>query len=161
MSASQLVKTVALAGVGTLGSFVLPELIKAGFRSIVLTRQDSKRDSPFPSGATVKPVDYASSSSLVDALKDVDVVIATLTDPNAQISLVKAAKEAGVKLFVPAEFGNPSNKLVQSEVHPILYGKKQIQDLLKSVGQPALLVFNGPFPDTTFNPCVQRLISAC
>ncbi|BGP31462.1 hypothetical protein JCM10296v2_003226 [Rhodotorula toruloides] len=151
MPASSLVKSVALAGAGTLGSVILPELLNAGLATTVVTRKDSKRDSSFPTGVVVKAVDYASLSSLVDALKGVDVVIATLTDRDAQVALVKAAKEAGVKLFVPGEFGNPTTNIKQSEVHPIMYGKKQIQDLLKSVGLPALLVFNGPFPDTTFN----------
>ncbi|GEM08183.1 nmrA-like domain containing protein [Rhodotorula toruloides] len=113
MPATTLVKSVALAGAGTLGSVILPELVKAGFETTVLTRRDSKRDSPFLSA--------------------------------------KAAKEAGVKLFVPGEFGNPTTNIEQAEVHPIMYGKKQIQDLLKSVGLPTLLVFNGPFSDTTFN----------
>ncbi|BGP24101.1 hypothetical protein JCM10295v2_003003 [Rhodotorula toruloides] len=135
MPATTLVKSVALAGAGTLGSVILPELVKAGFETTVLTRRDSKRDSPFLSGVIVKAVDYSSSSSLVDALKGVDA----------------AAKEAGVKLFVPGEFGNPTTNIEQAEVHPIMYGKKQIQDLLKSVGLPTLLVFNGPFSDTTFN----------
>jgi len=58
-------------------------------------------------GAEVAVVHYASQPSLISALKGVDVVLSTLRDDGLEIQrdVVRAAKAAGVKLFVPSEYG--------------------------------------------------------
>ncbi|GAA5957558.1 hypothetical protein JCM21900_001636 [Sporobolomyces salmonicolor] len=146
---SALVKHVALAGAGNFGSFALKELLATDLTVTVLTRIGS--DKTFDSSVKVASVDYSSPSSLEAALKGIDAVVSTLSDLGAQTQLIHAAKSAGVKLFVPSEFGNPSDQLTK-EAHPIIYGKKNAQEVLKSVGLPALLVWTGPFTDTVFAP---------
>ncbi|BGP39396.1 hypothetical protein JCM10449v2_003334 [Rhodotorula kratochvilovae] len=148
-ASSPLIKTVALAGAGNLGAFLVEELVAAGLQTTVLTRAGSNKS--FPSGAIVKEVDYTSPASLAAALTGIDAVVATLTALDAQAALIAAAAAAGVKLFVPSEFGNPSTGLTPED-HPALYGKRQAHDLVKEKGLPAVLVWTGPFPETTFNP---------
>ncbi len=52
-------------------------------------------------------VDYSNKESIKNALTGVDVVISTvaLTALDLQPGIAEAAKEVGVKLFVPSEFG--------------------------------------------------------
>lgn len=58
-------------------------------------------------GVEVIAVDYSSHQSITNALKDVDVVFSALRDDglDIQINVIRAAKDAGVKLFVPSEYG--------------------------------------------------------
>ncbi|GAA5838860.1 hypothetical protein JCM11251_003721 [Rhodosporidiobolus azoricus] len=153
-SPASVIRTVAIAGTGNLGSVLIPELASPswGFSSVrVLTRSASSSTPSLPSNVERQLVDYANQQQVVEALQGVDAVVSALTNPDSQAALVKAAKEAGVKLFVPGEFGNPSTAFTQAD-HPAVYGKKETQELLKEVGLPALLVFCGPFTDLTFNP---------
>ncbi|GAA5940460.1 hypothetical protein JCM10213_007539 [Rhodosporidiobolus nylandii] len=139
---------VAVAGAGNIGSFIVSSLLAEGFTVTVLSRSSEKA---VPTGASLKVVEYASPKSLEKALNGVAVVVAAVTDFGAQEALVRASKKVGVQLFVPSEFGNTSNRLSPAD-HPALYGKTKIQQLLKEVALPALLVFNGPFTDTVFSP---------
>jgi NmrA-like family len=58
-------------------------------------------------GVNVIPVDYSSQESIVNALKGVDVVFSVLRDDglDIQTNVIRAAKDANVKLFVPSEYG--------------------------------------------------------
>lgn len=89
-------------------------LAAQGAKVFLLSRDASKlKDVP----ATVKTasVDYTNEAQVVNVLKEnvVDVVAVTLgggTDTEnviavVQVAIARAAKAAGVKLFVPAEFG--------------------------------------------------------
>jgi hypothetical protein len=51
--------------------------------------------------------DVENPSSLKNVLRGFDVVVSTLSGGGfgAQVGLVQAAREAGVKRFVPSEFG--------------------------------------------------------
>ena len=102
------IKTVAIAGAsGHLGPAVLNTLLAAGiFEVTVFTRVSS--NATFPSGAKVIPVDYASMESLTDALRGQDAVVSTLASVSlsAQFLMIDAAIAAGVKRFIPSEFGS-------------------------------------------------------
>lgn len=69
-------------------------------------------------GADIVSVNYTDKAALTTALKGVDVVISTLTSfaLEQQITLAETAKEAGVKAFVPSEFGTPSQDLLLHRV---------------------------------------------
>ncbi|GAA5858276.1 hypothetical protein JCM1840_001125 [Sporobolomyces johnsonii] len=147
MSSPHLIKRVAIAGVGNVGEFMLEELLKAGLSVTVLTRAGTFR--PFNTPAKVTPVDYTSSSSLEEALKGIDAVVSCLNNWDAQTQLIHAAKKADVKLFVPSEYGIPSDWFTKDD-HPLLYCKKVAQETLKSVKMPAVFVWGGLFTDMTF-----------
>jgi hypothetical protein len=96
------------------------------------------------------PVDYTSHAELVSALRGTDVVIATLGGVAllTQIPVAHAAAEAGVSLFVPSEFGNPTEGNL-----PGLHGMKvTVQRELTRIGLPFTLFWNGPFSDFIFIP---------
>ena len=71
-----------------------------------ITRADST--SSVPSGVTAAKVDYADQSSLVNALKGIDVLLITMAitaPPEQQTKLIEAAAEAGVPWILPNEWG--------------------------------------------------------
>lgn len=69
-----------------------------------------------------------------------------------QFPLADAAKSAGVKLFIPTEFGNPTeDNGTISEKSP-LATKLATQKKLKELGLPYALFFTGPFTDFCFIP---------
>ncbi|GAA6008545.1 hypothetical protein JCM10207_007154 [Rhodosporidiobolus poonsookiae] len=145
-----LLNSIALAGVGNLGSHVLDALLANGsFAVTVLTRASS--DKTFPAGVNVQRVDYDDEAQLEAAVKGVDAVVSTLMARDAQAVLIRAAKKAGVKLFVPGEFGNAPVKN-GLEKHPALLGKVKTQELLKELELPAILVYPGSFLDSVFQP---------
>ena len=66
----------------------------------------------------------------------------------AQVPLAEAAKQAGVKLFLPSEYGEKTDTLEGG----ILLPKKLFQDKLRALGLPFALIYNGPFPDFVLTP---------
>ncbi|KAF6822613.1 nmrA-like family protein [Colletotrichum plurivorum] len=103
------IRTIAIVGAnGTLGTQLLSSLLQAGtFDVTVIKRAGSA--SPPPPDARIATVDAEFSfDSLVEALKGQDAAIAAfpLRDPDAHLRLARAAAAAGVKLYVPADFGS-------------------------------------------------------
>ena len=95
--------------------------------------------------AKVIQVDYSNDESVKQALTGVDVVISTVATPalNAQVKIAAAAKEAGVKLFVPSEFGGDP----EGSTDGVLGVKANILNQLKDLGIPYAAFYTGPFMD--------------
>lgn len=100
----------------------------------------------------MKPVDYDSIDSLSSALKGQDAIISTLASPalSKQLLLIEAAIKAGVKRFIPSEFG--SNTLShKARQLPVYADKIKVQDALQKEAYAGRLsytiVVNGPFLD--------------
>jgi hypothetical protein len=76
----------------------------------------------------------------------VHVVISTinLAALDAQVAIAQAAKAAGVSLFIPSEFGGPTDGL---RPESLLGVKGALHAKLREVGPPLLLVYTGPFAD--------------
>jgi uncharacterized protein YbjT (DUF2867 family) len=102
--------------------------------------------------AKVVAVDYSNKESIKNAFTGVDVVICTIsgTALNLQAGIAEAAKEAGVKVFVPSEFGNVS----EGETEGMFGEKAGIQAQLKAVGIPCTVFYTGPFADYLWAPYV-------
>ena len=65
-----------------------------------------------------------------------------------QAGIAEAAKEVGVKLFIPSEFGGPTEGATEG-----LFGAKaSVQDKLKAVGIPYALVYTGAYADIIWAP---------
>ncbi|OBS29440.1 hypothetical protein FPOA_03376 [Fusarium poae] len=145
-------KNIAIAGAaGDLGSAVFSALVNSSkFNLTVLTRKDSK--STFPSGTKVVQVDYDSLESLTAALQGQDAVVSTvgsLAIPSQNL-LIDAAVAAGVKRFLPSEFG--SNLVVPSvRKLPVFGTKVAIEDKLIELAKQGKItytfVYNGAFLD--------------
>jgi uncharacterized protein YbjT (DUF2867 family) len=168
-------KNFAIVGAGVTGNFIVRQFLKdkaAGTINevVVLTRQvsavalimdytpgmlttDKLRQgskTTIEGDAKVIPVDYSDKESIKGALVGIDVVISTIsaTALGLQPGIAKAAKEAGVKLFIPSEFGGPTEGATEG-----LFGAKAgVQDQLKAVGIPYALIYTGPYADNVWGP---------
>ena len=166
-------KNFAVVGAGVIGSFIIHQLLTekaAGTvdNVVVLTRQASQAfestcQIPFtnlnqPSqgsktivdpAANLIPVDYSNKKSIKKALTGVNVVISTVpaTALDVQPGIAEAAKEAGVKLFAPSEFGVPTEGATDS----FFGAKANIHKQLKAIGIPYALFYTGAFADHVWN----------
>ncbi|OTB00217.1 hypothetical protein M426DRAFT_268142 [Hypoxylon sp. CI-4A] len=146
------IKTVAVAGAsGNLGPSVINQLVADGFKVTVLTRKGSKHD--FPSSVTTAEVDYDSVENLTKALKGIDAVVSVigLAGLAKQIPLVQAAVKAGVKRFLPSEYGSDAEN-PRATALPIFTAKKETLDLLQKEAAAGNITWSaiatGPFLDT-------------
>ncbi|TVY78283.1 Pinoresinol reductase [Lachnellula suecica] len=145
------IKTVAVVGgSGNLGIPIINQLLKDGFAVTALKRPDSK--STFPSAVKVVTADYSSVDSVAAVFKGIDAVVSVVGQGPAaacQNVLVDAAVAAGVKRFLPSDYGCPlANPNVAAL--PVFKSKlaihKQLQEAT-SKGLTYTLVCNGPFLD--------------
>lgn len=146
------IKNVAVAGgSGSLGSAVLNGLVTSGnFNITVLKRATSTFQAP--PGVRVIDVDYDSPESLQSALSGQDAVVSTLGSAalQSQIPLIDAAIAAGVKRFIPSEFGcdldNPETRKL-----PVFGPKVQVQNYLQNIIKTSELtytaIYNAAFLD--------------
>lgn len=107
---------VALAGAtGNLGIPILNALLDADFSVTALSRKggNSAVLAPHPK-LVIKEVNFDSVESLLSSLREVEVVISCLATLaiGSQNPLIDASVAAGVRRFIPAEFGmNSANDL--------------------------------------------------
>ncbi|KAI1627161.1 hypothetical protein EDD37DRAFT_621543 [Exophiala viscosa] len=129
---------VALAGAtGNLGVPVLEALLGAGLSVTVLSRVGGNSSKlKQRSNLTIKYVDFNSTQSLASALQGIEVVVSCLATLaiGSQNPLIDASVAAGVKRFIPAEFGMDSlNPLC---VHlPVCAPKAATQKYLEAKAQ--------------------------
>ncbi|KAI1347844.1 NAD(P)-binding protein [Xylaria sp. FL0043] len=142
---------VAIAGsTGNLGQAILKQVVEAGFDVTVLTRSHSTHS--FPQSVKVAEVDYESLDSLTNVLRGQDAVISTIATAalDRQLLLVEAAAKAGVKRFLPSEFGSDTLHPKTSQL-PCYVDKIAVQNALKKEAQASgmtyTFVINGPFFD--------------
>ncbi|PWY72643.1 isoflavone reductase family protein [Aspergillus eucalypticola CBS 122712] len=129
--ASSLKNVVIIGAGGNLGSHVLKAFLSSkAFNITALTRESST--SSFPDGLQVIKSDY-SHDSLVSAFKGQDAVISIVGNAGLsfQQKLIDAAVDAGVKRFIPSEFGNNTADDRVRALAPLLDGKKANVDYLK------------------------------
>ncbi|KAK2770931.1 oxidoreductase [Colletotrichum kahawae] len=92
---------------GNLGPAILTALRSCKqFDVTVLTRTGSSHQ--FPADVTVKYVDYENPALLAEAVHGQDAIVSTLSvfGSDVQKALVNASVAAGVKRFLPSEFGS-------------------------------------------------------
>ncbi|KAH7246983.1 hypothetical protein NW759_007750 [Fusarium solani] len=99
---------VAIAGIGELAQELIKVLLKGGGHEITaLSRKDSPRN--IPPGLSWSKVDYNDKPQLARTLRGFDAVLSFIlvfSDEayRAQLNLIDAAIEAGVKRFAPSEW---------------------------------------------------------
>ncbi|RMZ80971.1 hypothetical protein DV738_g2349, partial [Chaetothyriales sp. CBS 135597] len=149
-------KGVAVAGAtGNLGPHIVNALIAAKHPVTILTRQGSSNASKLPKSdlITIKEVDLTSVASLTPALEGVEVVVSVVASASAgsQNPLIDASIAAGVRRFLPSEFGsNTVNP--KSEQLPVFQYKVETRKYLEAKardhpGFSYTVVANGPFFD--------------
>ncbi|KAK9695956.1 hypothetical protein K7432_012719 [Basidiobolus ranarum] len=157
---NQSIKNIAVAGgSGGLGAFITKALIRSNYQVTVLTR-DTKTLVP---GAKTVTIDYHNHDDLVEALRGIDAIVSTISGTallDGQIILINAAVEAGVKRFLPSEFGVDLRGLDNPEVdfkimHEVEHNPKSIvrKELIKHQDTMTWTFLNtGFFTDTTLLP---------
>jgi uncharacterized protein YbjT (DUF2867 family) len=104
----------------------------------------------FDQGAEFVQVDYADEAAVAGVFKGIDVVFSTISARviDQQKALGKAAKVAGVKLFVPSEYGGDTEDVTDG---PFL-AKKKLSEFLKEIDLPYVKIFNGLWVDYCVSP---------
>jgi uncharacterized protein YbjT (DUF2867 family) len=130
------IKNVILIGAGgNLGPTILKALLdEPSFSTSILARSSST--STFPPNVPVHRVadDYP-EADLLKAFEGQDAIVSTIATASAkkQNDIVDAAIKAGVKRFVPSEFGSDTNNAKAMEILPQYFaGKRAAVDYLKS-----------------------------
>ncbi|KAK6063759.1 oxidoreductase [Seiridium cupressi] len=146
------IKNVTLVGgSGHLGTFVLEKLIHSRkFNVRVLKRVGS--ESSYAAGAEVVEVEFSSLESLKAGFKDQDAVICIINDSAipGQKLMIDAAIAAGVKRFLPSNFGSNMANL-NTRKNPTFTHKIAVEEYLIEKSKTSALtytfVYNGPFLD--------------
>lgn len=128
---------VALVGAnGNLGPSILHALLDAQvFTITVLTRQSSKSSYPQSVHITHIP-DDPSVEELTTALKGQDALVVAFAGSNdsLQIRYADAAAAAGVKRFIPADFGSCDSSSPRAlELVPLYRAKERVRQHLQSL----------------------------
>ena len=138
---TKLTNVLLIGAGGNVGATVLDAFASdPRFTVSILTRKSSK--SIFPSHLTIHRVsdDYP-ASELVSAFRGHDAIVVTISRASAhkQKDFIDAAVKAGVKRFVPSEFGGDTRDEKALAILPQLYGKKnEVVDYLKGKEKDSL-----------------------
>lgn len=145
------IKNVIIIGAGgNLGPSVLDAFLnESSFNTSVLSRQNSQ--SKFPANVHVIRADYDSQESLKAAFQGQDAVISlvggmALGDQN---KLIDAAVAAGVKRFIPSEYGSDTPNKRTRDIVPVFEAKYATVNYLKSKEKEIswTSIITGPFFD--------------
>ena len=105
-------KTLIVGATGHLGQEMVKACAAAGNEIHALVRPETRKDAKKMKGleaarATLHEGDLKRYDSLLAACKAVDTVVSTIggTEIGDEPTLIKAVKEAGVKRFIPSDFG--------------------------------------------------------
>ncbi|KAF2829975.1 isoflavone reductase family protein [Ophiobolus disseminans] len=127
-------KNVIIIGAsGNIGVPVLDTFLKeSSFKTTVLSREGSS--STFPSTVKVIHANYDSPDSLKKALEGQDVVISLVAGValGDQNKFIDAAIAAGVKRYVPSEFGSNTTDARTRAIVPVFEAKYGTVNYLKS-----------------------------
>jgi hypothetical protein len=145
-----IVAKITLQARGNLGPSMLNAFLEDGtFNITVLSRENSRTN--YPSNVKVVRANYASVESLKSAFQGQDAVLSFVgfMGLDEQRTLIDAAIGAGVKRFMPSEYGSDSTNARLREIVPSFNKKKTIVDYLKSKENEISWssVVTGPFFD--------------
>ncbi|KAF9609611.1 hypothetical protein IFM89_017706 [Coptis chinensis] len=150
-------KILFIGGTGYIGKFIVEASLKQGYPTFPLVRKSTVSDpvkgkliEKFQkSGAKLIYGDLYDHESLVKAIKQVDVVIATLGHAQLgdQGKIVAAIKEAGnVKRFFPSEFGTDVDRTRAVEPAKTAFATKaQLRRSIEAEGIPYTYVSSNFF----------------
>lgn len=117
----------------------------------MLSRESSK--ATFPSSVKVLNADYSSLESLTQALKGQDAVVSAVGPEGllGQALIFDAANAAGVKRFIPSEYGCDTSNEKTSQLPVFGYKVATAKHLETRVAEGAdttyTLLYSGPFLD--------------
>lgn len=132
-------KNIALWGVGgdNIGGHILTALINDGSYNLTIVARKSSK-STYPSSLNVVRVDDdLSHTSLVEALRGQDALVSAVGTAGitGQWDVAVAAAEAGVRRFIPSEYGFDNGDPKNSELSPIFKPKAELAEKLNGLSQ--------------------------
>lgn len=138
-----------IKGSGNLGTLVVSALVRAGFEVSAAVRQSSS--ATYPESVTIHKTDY-SKDGLVSIFQGQDAVVSCIprTQVADQKTVVDACVSAGVKRFLPSEYGGDTTLPDIEKRISFTAGKKEFGEYLvgkESQGLTWTRVFTGPFFD--------------
>jgi uncharacterized protein YbjT (DUF2867 family) len=114
--------------------------------------RDKEQNKSFSArGVRIASAEFTDVPALTAALAGAHVVISTISlfAIDAQVPIAEAAKAAGASLFIPSEFGGPTDN------QPGIFGTKgTLRAKLREVGPPLLVMYAGAFADYSWGPYV-------
>ena len=146
---------------GNIGAAISKALVDSNkFNVSALSRQEST--STYERGIKVIKSDY-SESSLIDAFKGQDAVVSALSRAGLgeETKIIDASVKAGVKRFIPSEFGSNTENANAISLIPVLDVKIQTNHHLKaqeSKGLTWTAIATGPFFDWVSDPIDEKLL---
>ncbi|KAL6238473.1 hypothetical protein BDW75DRAFT_201413 [Aspergillus navahoensis] len=134
--ATQSYKNIILIGAtGSLGSVLLKSLLsEPTFQVTVLARESSRaRSSISPAATVITIADSYPQEDLVKAFQGQDAVVNAITSFSVaeQLRFIDAAVTAGVKRYIPSEYGLDNNHPAARELSPVFRDKGRVQDYLR------------------------------
>ncbi|KAK7708119.1 hypothetical protein SLS64_006941 [Diaporthe eres] len=130
-------KNIVIIGAsGSIGSMVLEAFLKTPSVTVtILQRASSSRTVSPPSARVIAIPDDYPHDSLVAAFTGQDAVINCVTTlaVRTQLRIIAAAAEAGVRRFVPSEYGLNNNNPAARALCPVFREKGEVQDHLRTL----------------------------
>jgi nucleoside-diphosphate-sugar epimerase len=131
-------KNVLLIGAtGSIGSYILRALLSTpSLTTTILTRASSKRAPTLPPNTTVRTItvpDEYPTDELITAFRGQDVIISCLTTLSVadQFRMIDAAIAAGVRRYVPSEYGLDNMRPEAQALNSVFRNKGAVQKYLR------------------------------
>ncbi|KAG5543181.1 hypothetical protein RHGRI_016060 [Rhododendron griersonianum] len=165
-------KILIIGATGYIGKFIVEASAKSGHPTFALVRESTVSDPAKAklidgfknSGVTVLHGDLYDHESLVKAIKQVDVVISTVSTMQLldQVKIIAAIKEVGnIKRFFPSEFGGDVDRVNGVEPAKTLFAMKvQIRRAIEAEGIPRTYVCSNDFAGYFLPTLAQEGLSA-
>ncbi|XP_057964754.1 probable pinoresinol-lariciresinol reductase 3 [Malania oleifera] len=141
-------RILVIGATGNLGFHLAKTSLEFSHPTFALVRDSAsshpdksqKLQSLSSAGATILQGSLEDESSLIEAIKQVDVVICAVPAKQVHLQrhLVRAIKKVGsVKRFIPSEFGSDPDRVQIVDMHYDFYSRKaEIRRLIESEGIP-------------------------
>ncbi|RIA86653.1 hypothetical protein C1645_779187 [Glomus cerebriforme] len=152
MSSSSFHTVTIAGGTGTLGYYVSEAFLNDGSYKVKILRkkpenENEKANLLASKGAEIVYADYNQKDDLLKALKGTDVFVSTLSGSSdlydIQCQFLEAAKEVGVKRFIPSEFGGE----YKLGTHVFTDQKAKFREELEKSGLEYTYIYNGLFQE--------------
>lgn len=127
---------VIIGASGAIGSVILEAFLKTPSVNITILQRASSTQTVFPTSARVVIIpDGYPHDSLVAAFANKDAVINCVTTlaVRTQLRIISAAAEAGVRRFVPSEYGLNNNNPAARALCTVFREKGEVQDYLRTL----------------------------
>ncbi|KAL0577976.1 hypothetical protein V5O48_004012 [Marasmius crinis-equi] len=153
MSTAATYKSFAIIGAtGDVGSHILQAFVSIGVNPLVISRHNSTSDPTLPPSVRLAKVDLEDVDGVADVLKEhnIEVLVSAIATAalKTQYSLAEAAKKAGIKLYVPSEYGFVTDGISrypgEDESSEVVW-KDNFAQHLEKIGLPYARFFVGSF----------------